>query len=422
MKDLLAPIIALGWAVACALPPAPLASDSVASCEDPPAVDAVWTRAPDWSAAAASFDLSADSNPRDPSADAEARAPSADDLDAIHSIDVSAVAADGTSSPPSTSTPIETSLGSDALRIDRGVDALALWIPRDEELSFVVVIELGPLGDVEAGRVVLSSGVERYVSGLPSRGGAEPRKGELETGWIKSRASGSYAGYSLEHELHARVLPQIWPRTFYTDTQSGSENRKRELMLGLRDGALTAAYRSDGHCKGCENPEHFIEPTWMWGKPHHCAKCKIAAHRVWKDWTSRATPQGTVDMLSAVYLARSMVRDGRADTTFTLIDKQKLWEVHLSRGKRKRIEVPAGKYDAQEIKLSTSIPKGEPHDPSGFEGMFGIRGTIQIWLEARTGVPVLIQGELPVPVLGSLDVRVELKKSRGTPPDFSPTR
>ena len=200
--------------------------------------------------------------------------------------------------------------------------------------------------------MVLSSGVERYVSGLPSRAASQSKPGELETGWIQSHASGSYAGYHLDHELRARLLPQTWPRVFYTDTQSGSENRRRELKLGVFDGSPTATYRSDGHCKGCQNREHFVESTWMWGKPYHCEKCKIALHRVWKEPLHRGVPAGTVDMLSAVYTARSLVREGGSATTFTLIDKQKLWQVHLARGKRRRISTPAGDFDAQEIKLS----------------------------------------------------------------------
>jgi hypothetical protein len=53
-----------------------------------------------------------------------------------------------------------------------------------------------------------------------------------------------------------------FPATFYTDTQSGSENRRRELRIGTKDGALTAVFPSDGHCKGCKNKEHFVESKW----------------------------------------------------------------------------------------------------------------------------------------------------------------
>ena len=104
------------------------------------------------------------------------------------------------------------------------------------------------------------------------------------------------------------------------------------------------------------------------------------------------------------------------------VDKQRLWEVHLRAGKTRRIETPAGRFDCREVQLSTTRPAGEKSDEDSkeFEGMFGIRGKIQIWMEARSGVPVLIEGELPVPLIGSLDVRVELERYIGTPPVFAP--
>lgn len=353
---------------------------------------------------------------QDPSSTAALRAPSNDHEPSNESV---APRTSGENKTVSTAKPTHP----DALLFDRGEGELALWIPRDEELTFRVVLELGPLGDINAGEVVLSSGVDRYVSGLPARGATESRSGELETGWIRSHASGSYAGYHLDHELRARLLPQTWPRVFYTDTQSGSESRRRELKLGLQDGAPVASYRSDGHCKGCDNPEHFVKSVWSWGEPYHCGKCKIAAHRVWNEPVRRPLPSGAVDMLSAVYLARSLVRDGRPATEFMLVDKLRLWQVHLVRGaNRRRIKTPAGSFNAQEIKLSTSVPRGESSAAKRFEGLFGIRGALRIWLEMETGVPVLIEGELPVPVLGSLDVRVELKSSRGTPRAFTNSR
>ena len=42
---------------------------------------------------------------------------------------------------------------------------------------------------------------------------------------------------------------------------------------------------------------------------------------------TREIPPGTLDMLSAVYLARTMVREGVENVSFPLVDKQKLWNV-----------------------------------------------------------------------------------------------
>lgn len=306
--------------------------------------------------------------------------------------------------------------------IQRGEGMLPVLVPRAEELVFEVEVDLGVAGDVTAGSVTLSSGAEPYIEGLPQRGGA-PRRSGKEVGWIKSVAEGKHLGYVLHHELYSRHLPTPMPRILYQDSQSGSENRKRKLRIGMQEGSLAALYEHDEHCKGCDNREHFVESAWPWGDPYHCKKCKRAEHRVWKkEVLQRTVPEGTVDMLSAVYLARALVRDGRETLTFPLVDKQKLWNVEFRRGARKRIEVPAGKFDCVELKLITTKPEGEKDDGSRFEGLFGLHGTIQIWFEASTGVPVLIAGSIPVPVVGELDVRVQLKRSKGTPSGFAPAR
>lgn len=308
------------------------------------------------------------------------------------------------------------------LRLERGPGQLGLLIPRGEELSFEVEIDLGALGEPTVGKVTLSSGAEPYIEGLPTRGGGAKRSGK-EVGWIKSTARGNHLGYELDHELYVRHLPQVMPRVLLTDTQKGSENRRRKLKLGVVEEKLVATYEHDGHCKekDCKNLEHFVESKWIWGKPYHCEKCKKMEHRIWKPAQTREIPPGTLDMLSAVYLARTMVREGVENVTFPLVDKQKLWTVDLTRAKKTKVlEVPAGRFECTQVKLVTRIPEGEPKDGEGFQGLFGIQGTIQIWFDSKTGVPVLISGTLPVPVLGDLDVRVELAKYKGTPEAFGP--
>lgn len=310
----------------------------------------------------------------------------------------------------------------DELRLPRGDGLLPLLVPRGEELLFEVEIDLGALGEPTVGTVTLSSGVDAYVEGLPSKGrsamGASSKKRGLDVGWIKSVARGKHLGYELDHELYVRHLPQVWPHVLFTDTQRGSENRRRRMKIGVQDERLVCTYEHDGHCKGCELREHFVESKWLWGKPYHCEKCKRMEHRLWREPVTRDVPQGALDMLSAVYLARAMVRDGLTDARFPLIDKQTLWQVDLTLGPKKRITVPAGRFECVEVRLVTSVPRGEKSPGEGFQGLFGIQGSIRMWFEAASGVPVLISGTLPVPVLGDLDVRVELARFSGTPDAF----
>ncbi len=279
-----------------------------------------------------------------------------------------------------------------AFLVVRGEGFDPVEIPRAEELVFQVEVDLGD---------------------------AKPEP-PRSVGWIRSQARGSYLGYELSHELDVRHLPQTWPSIFYRDSQAGSENRRRELKFGVLDGKATAILRNDGHCKGCANPEHFIESAWIWGKPYHCEKCKRAEHRIWNDPHTRAIPPGTVDLLSAVYLARSMVRRGDAETTFPVLDKLRLWTLTIRRGTHKVIETPAGRFDCVYAQLSTAVPPDEPRDEKGFQGLFGIQGSIRIWMDSATGVPVTITGELPVPVVHTIELNIRLKSYRGTPPSFQP--
>ena len=325
--------------------------------------------------------------------------------------------------PPVPATPAAEPSKALYLKVERGPGLLPLYVPRGEELRFDVEIDVG-ISNLDVGDVELSSGVDPFRAGLP---GATPNPvAGAERGWVRSVATGSYLGYRLEHELKTRLLPQAFPSLFHTDSQRGSENRNRELKIGLRENVRVAEFRSDGHCKGCANKEHFIESKWLWGDAEHCKKCKLLEHREWKDPLTRPVPEGTLDMLSAVYLARTLVRERIDSATFPVIDRQKVWEVTVTRDKTKKIETDAGTFECQQVKLSTRFlaEENEKEEPSSsqFQGLFGIQGTIQIWLEVHTGVPVLIQGELPIPLplVDHLDVRVKLKSFKGTPPEFKP--
>jgi hypothetical protein len=303
--------------------------------------------------------------------------------------------------------------------VDRGPGALPIAVPVDEELVYKVKIDVGILGTGTVGRVTLSSGVDRVLAGLP-RPGEEPQP-DLEVPWIRTYARGSHFGYDLEHELYVRILPQKWPRFDYRDTHRGSENKIRYLKLGVQDGKSIASYQRNKHCQGCERLEHFVKARFFFESDRHCPGCKRAEHRVWTDPPlERAVPADSVDMLSAVFLGRTMVMAGLESTTFHLVDREELWEVTVVRGELVTVETPSGRYRAHEVELLPRKPAGEPRDEDErFEGLFGIRGTIKVYLEQKSGVPVRISGEVPLGIF-SIDVIVELESYRGTPPGFGP--
>jgi len=304
---------------------------------------------------------------------------------------------------------------SDGSLIVERKEGLAFMIPEAETLSFEVIVDIPLVGATALGAFVLESGTEIQQASVFEP--AESEGGEaLRAGLIKGKASGACLNYVLEHEISLRVLPQEWPRVIYRDTQGGTENRRGELLYGIRNGEPTSLYRRDVHCANatCERPEHRIEKTWL-RKEHHCKKCKRAAHRDWRKPTVQEVPGDGVDMLSAVFLARSMVQSGLGELKFPMLDKDRWWDVTLTLGGSKRLVTKAGTFECRAVKLTPVLPSGKSEK---FKGLFGIHGSLAIWLEKDTGVPVSIEGILPA---GPLDVGINLrlKGYRGTPAGFA---
>ncbi|MCK6448226.1 MAG: DUF3108 domain-containing protein [Planctomycetes bacterium] len=292
-------------------------------------------------------------------------------------------------------------------------------VPRDEKLVYEVILNLGIISP-DVGKVTITSKVEPFrATPLLLASAAPAASGDQAV--LSARAEGQYAVYTLDELITTAHLPQAFPAILHRSTQSGTENRKREVSLGYKDGKFVSVYRRDTHCKKCTQKSHFVEPTWAWQDAEHCEGCKRPEHRIWKDPVTRDAPEACVDMLTAVYVARAMVLEGRESADFQLMDRDELWDVHLKRGKsKKRIEVAAGEFDAYEITLETRVPKTETgRDESDFSGLFGIHGQLSIWVEAATGVPIWIRGVVPVGPI-ELDVGVELAAFRGTPREFKP--
>ena len=278
--------------------------------------------------------------------------------------------------------------------VERGVGEPDLLVPRGEHLGFGVHVALGPIG-ATVGSVDLDSGVEAYQQGLVLMVPNPEGKGK-ETAWLRAKAKGSYMWYDMKTVLDSRYLPKVWPSISHMYRQSGSENRRRESLFGVLDGKSQTSYRRDTS-KGAPSGE-----------------------QIWKPAEFRDIPVGSVDMLGAVYLSRTLLLSGQEEIVFPLLDKTTLWELTLRRGDKGIVEVPAGRFDAIEVILDPKPYPGEPDkDKEKFEGLFGIRGSIHLWVDVLTGVPVRITGTIPAgPV--EIDVDIFLEVFEGTPDLFLP--
>lgn len=295
--------------------------------------------------------------------------------------------------------------GGRPFRIDRG-DELPIIVPREEELVFEVRLDFGAFGAPVLGTVTMSIDVEPFEpSSLLLTVDEEP--GELVR--FRAVAEGSYQVYTVRDVTETVILPQEWPRVIHRKTQTGTENRKRELLLGDKDGVHVAALRKDRHCKGCDLRSHWVKPGWIWQKEHHCKDCDRPEHSVWRPFKEAEVPREALDMLSAIQLARTMVAEGEDQLTFQLVDGLDVWDVELRRTGKGRKKVRAGTFDA--VKVSLKTRRADAKDDDEFVGLFGMHGSVKMWFDVEHGFPVLIEGEVPV---GPIDfnVSVELKSIR----------
>ncbi len=275
--------------------------------------------------------------------------------------------------------------------VTRGEGLLELLVPRSETLRYGAHLELGPV-KARVGAVSLRAGVEEQKRSL-----LRPRNGSGgQAAWIEARAIGEYTVYTLDSRIETRFHDKEWPRLVHRMEQQGTERRRREVLIGSKDDRSALSYRAD--------TRH--------GAP--------IGTRIWAQPTELSCPEGVLDSVGAVYLIRSMIRDGLDSTKFPMVDKHRLWSVEISLGEVQELEVTAGRFRARPVTLSTErlFPEDHPkEEDEGFSGPFGLRGQIQLWVEEVTGVPVLIAGTLPA---GPLDIEIEirLESFEGTPAEF----
>ena len=295
--------------------------------------------------------------------------------------------------------PVSAPVIEEALSIDRGAGEPALVIRQKEELNYVVEVDIGPFKGLSAGEMRFRSWVVDSVDG--------------EVGHIETVFLGQHMGYEHYHRIHSRHSPSTEPALECSDTQRGSRSHRRELRVLERDGIWTAVYRWDGHCGGCKDKSHYVRGFLGLGRSKHCKKCKEAKHRVWRKPKERVVPGHALDFLSCVYLIRTLIASGAESVETPLLEKVRLWDLRLKTGERKTIRVPLGEFGCRRILFQAEKPEAESGEAK-FSGLFGMEGTMKLWVDEATGVLVQISGKLP---LGPLDlgVKIRLVGAKGAP-------
>ena len=273
------------------------------------------------------------------------------------------------------------------------------WLPSDESLQFKIEVTLGPVRGLDVGTVLLT------CVQSPRDEEAEKKGGLIAS--IDGLAKGGYLGRDVHHTIGVRWHAGSRPRIESTENLQGSRVSNRESRVGESEGKWRLEYRKDRHCKGCEDTSHFVDGFLPWSKPSHCDDCERPRHRVWRPYKYLDVPPDALDIVSALYFARGFLRSEARMTSIALVNQDELWKVRLERADERVIDTPAGKFDSVRILLGPELAAGDgPGKKSAerFEALFGLHGDISVWVDRKSGVPVLIQGSAPI---GPFDAHVK---------------
>ncbi len=281
------------------------------------------------------------------------------------------------------------------------------WLPRDETLRFKVEVSVGPVRSLDVGSVRLLC-----TQALEEKAGAEDAAASLVerprlVASIDGLAKGVYLGREVNHSIGVRWYEGTHPRIDYRENLRGSRSSARELHIGEFDGTWKLEFRKDRHCKGCKDRAHYTKGIMPWSSYSHCDDCDVPEHRVWREYVYRDVPPEAVDILSALYYARSFLRGTSDSTTLGLVNHDKLWNVTLRRGARRKIDTPAGEFDCVSVLIGPQLAAGDkPGEQANarFEALFGLHGDISVWVDRARGFPVMIEGTAPI---GPFDVHVK---------------
>ena len=225
---------------------------------------------------------------------------------------------------------------------------------------------------------------------------------------------GGALGYFVQTTIRSRFGVTDLEPLGYEFSQTGTD--PKVYALDFEGGRVV--YRKLKHCNlaDCGEDEHQLtreERAWFIGPKRtvkeHCEDhddCTNRGHFFWVQRDDQEVEPATYDMLSAVYVARTLrLQPGGEPHDIRVTNRHDVWEVKITPHQLERVDVPAGSRDALLVTLEPRPVKGKDVREK-FRGLFGLHGALKIWLDPESGIPVKLQGVIPFGV--DLNAQIEL--------------
>ena len=241
---------------------------------------------------------------------------------------------------------------------------------------------------------------------------------------LHAYARGGALGYSAKATVATYLDPETLLPLHASLTQRGTEVYDKQMLFQDNE----AVYVKKKHCREkrtCDNPRHVIREKVSRGLfmgydrvRKHCPKrkCDKLDHYGWRIRHRHPTDKPTYDMLSVLYICRTMdlPLNGKGEDV-RIVNAHDLWDVTVRAKAREKIEVPAGKFRCILLEISPKPADSNTKLRKEFEGLFGIRGNIQVWIDEKTRIPVRIRGIVPFGVDLNMEISLTKKSIPGSP-------
>ncbi len=200
----------------------------------------------------------------------------------------------------------------------------------------------------------------------------EDKYGGKEIYRFDARAIGRYIIYTLDIRLSSIVDPLNLRSLKFKRRQVGSEKREYEVIFNREN--LTATYnRKRGKFSSVE---------------------ELDAAPFEKRSTFPIQDEVN-DILFTLYFARNIGDKIGNSRHYWLVEKDYVWKVLVSVLEEKKIKLGTlGTFDALRIAIEPDYSEQKEKGVQ-FKGLFGVAGSLDIWVDKKTRIPLIVKGRVP---------------------------
>jgi len=200
--------------------------------------------------------------------------------------------------------------------------------------------------------------------------------------------------FTMETDLDASLSPIEWRYLHESDGE--------RLVFE----ANAALFQKLKHCKGCEDPKHFVNGE-------HCKGCDNIAHKVWRGHR-RISPIAP-DLLTAVYRLRASKPFRKQTTKFLWADQ--LWQADLNYQADETLTIQGDRIPAERFNaVLEPLNSAAQEVADGWKGYVDLADCLTICFSKDTHIPVKLR--LKGRFLTDIQIDITLKKE----PEVKPAR